>query len=565
MSLDHILEGTIAGERELSTVTTSICNKAHLRTYLESNSRHLGAATPWPGAEADAAERRRVLAWAESAVCQTPSQDLVRERLVQRLQDFEVALGSESAQQERDVLATIGDTLGRVAADRARLLMRIGVPVDSAPEVLFSRTIAGLPGAASRAKLARAWDGQLNRHADELLDALDALIELRWTRALENGYASPLEQTLVGSDLSESDVDTLLSEYINEAVAVHERLQADVRSTTRCTDDPMNHFAFYLRGLRAGLRLPVFPLEACLDTAATVIQSAFGCTVIRGGGQPATLSVGRSGRPMGIIQVDILDDLFAAVGPPTGIWTGEGTVQPVGRVLARCRRGDDGAQVLNFESAQSLFHEFGHAMTHLLLVDRRPDPGGLDHLPVERLEDLSAWFEKWVYHTEFTANARSDGDVAGGLALCRRVKALEFIGSQVRRVVVAAVDTEVHRRRDGVRAAFRRLDQSWGAGRFCQPADLVHHFTSQVFRTHPGMAGSTYLRSYAWSAEQFELRISLGLGNPYADRIDGALEPCFNPSMPSDPVDVLAIQRFYQRILADSDLQGGHPSDSPTG
>lgn len=483
-----------------------LANMAHLFVYLDGNRGHVNDShlTPyWNALEADIEKLSSALSDPWDAA----------------LRAYFVALAGK--REEEALLCCMSGVRGQLAASRTALLSRLGVSISGGPEATFARLIGHLDSAESRTKLAKAWDRLSDNHLPELAAATDRVIGARWSRARAAGHDSPLAFTLLGSRLDEHAAGEYLVDYLVSAADAYRTLEAEVGKATGCSEDPMNHFATYLNGIASGQPRPLIPLSACVDTAVEVIETVFGHRVVlKDETDTVVLSLWSPQRLSGVIQVDCVP----AVGARDPVMAAG---IPIGRALARCRNTGEG-RVLSFEAARSLMHEFGHAVNHVLLNPRRADLTGVRYLPAERLENLSAWFEKWVSHPRFAM--RVPEQERSRLPLAARIKSTEFLATQLQRAVVAMLDFRLHRSQTSVTSAFQQIVEEFGVGGCCALSDLLPHFGAPVFRVHPGLAGLCYLWSYSYGAEVFRL----------ADPRE-ALRSCLDPDMPSLRPDITGI------------------------
>ncbi|MET7746285.1 hypothetical protein [Streptomyces sp. NPDC005385] len=484
-------------------LTTDLTNTTHLFAYLDGNRRHLDFRhlTPYREAlDADTAQLGRLLPDAWGAALRTH------------------AVARAGWREEEALLSTMSAARERLTTDRATLLSTLKVSAAGGPETAFARLIGGLQAADSRRKLATVWERLSDKALPALTEATDRVIDARWSRARAAGHASPLAATLQRSRIDEHTAEAFLTDYLTYAVTTHRGVEATVSDATGCPDDPMTHFAAYLNSIASGERMPSIPLSACVDTAMEVIENVFGHRTVREDyADTVVLTLWSADSPKGTIQVDCAP-LQSSQGAdlPADL--------PIGRALARCRSTAVG-RTLTFEGAHSLMHEFGHAVNHVLLDPRPAGSTGVEYLPVERLEDLSAWFEKWVNHPRFIE--RVPAPDRGRLPLAARIKATEFHASQLQRAVVALMDFRLHQTETSVTSAFHEVCAEAEAEGLCHLADLVPHFGAAVFRAHPGLAGLCYVRSYAFAAETFRL----------ADPRE-ALRPCLDPTLASATLPV---------------------------
>jgi oligopeptidase A len=344
-----------------------------------------------------------------------------------------------------------------------------------------------------------------------------------------------------------------VADYVTQAIGGHDLLRDEIRTATDSPDDPMNHFAHYVRQITAGSALPLIPVRACVDLGRAVIEDVFGLEVTSLDPAATTvirLSLTRHGKATGAIHVEMKSagpaPSLPVARPLSSGGIAAGPELPVGRCLARYQLDEHGVQVMNLEAAHSLLHEFGHAVNHVLLAERRPGVTGLDYLPVERLEDLSAWFEKWAFHDELLRYTDFSAEQTRGLLVSRQVKMLEFLSTHLRRAVVGALDLQVHSEPVGIQEAFQRLIGQHDIEGYCALGDVLEYFVRPLFRAHPGCAGLTYLWSYAFGAERFEPFCAVTLQTAGARLSDDLLRSCFVPSEVSVRPDVSAVRRFYE-------------------
>lgn len=321
----------------------------------------------------------------------------------------------------------------------------------------------------------------------------------------------------------------------------------------------MDHFGYFVRSRLTGSDIPMLSLDDCLDFVFTMADCVFDLTVThieRENPHAVDVAVWSGGHRLGTISFDLLDTgrrHFSADGLPSIRARSNSTdmvLKPACHVLCRFQRGSDGIRLITFESAHSIFHEFGHALNHLLLRKRLPSQSGLDYLPVERLEDLSSWFEKWVFHPDLATHLFLSCQDKEGLAQCRHVKMLEFQRTNLERAVTAALDFDVHGRPEGgVMDSFEELDKQFGISDHCFFGDLLGHFTKPMFRANSG-ASFVYLWGSAYGAQHFAPFSNLRVGDIRPRKqVDDRFSSCFDPSEPSTEPSVQAVFDFYNVVL----------------
>jgi oligopeptidase A len=174
----------------------------------------------------------------------------------------------------------------------------------------------------------------------------------------------------------------------------------------------------------------------------------------------------------------------------------------------------------------------------------------LDYLPVERLEDLSSWFEKWVFHPDLATHLFLSSQDKEGLAQCQHVKMLEFHRTNLERAVAAALDFDIHMRSEGgLRDSFEELKEQFAISDHCFLGDLLGHFTKPMVRANPG-ASFVYLWGASYGAQNFAPFSNLRLGDIQPSKqFDGRFSSCFDPEEPSTEPSMQAVFDFYSMVL----------------
>lgn len=505
-------------------------NAAHLLTYAEGNQRHLGPVTAlrgrWERLLADPADDAATLALLERTACERPAAEQARQDLLALLRN-RAAQRSEAA-AVYPVYAQAREVLDGVEEARASLLARVGLRAGgAAPAAVYYRAVS-TASPATRGKLVHAWETQRARHTAPLLDRLDEVVRIRRAHARDEGAASVLDRTLRRSSLGEDRAAAFVEAYLERAVDATGRLAARIRTATGATDHPLDHFGAYARAVVGDAVLPDFPLDGCLDYLAAITRDVFGIELTRLPSARADEHVvlgTRDGQPVGVATFDLLGTDTAE---PRHNSVPAGPALPAARVLCRHRLDALGRRVVSFDGVHSILHEFGHVLNHWLLRRHTPSDTGLDYLPLERIEDLSIWFEKWAYHPRLPAHLALSAADEAGLAVCVRVKRLEFLAANLDRAVVAALDLDVHRRGDGgVEDSFRRIEARFALDGLCRLPTVAGYLLWPLCRAYPG-ANFAYLWGAAFGA-----------------RADPDLGPCLDPDAPGREPDLDTLFLFY--------------------
>jgi oligopeptidase A len=473
-------------------------------------------------------------------------------QLNERLQQVDIVQHDEVKQLQQE----LKDGLHRVERDQHEMLSRLKLTassreVASAFYVLQSR--AANPD--SRDRLEAAWQQIKENHSPNLTRLVDAMVEQRQLAAHRTGFENVLARTLERCRVNAADIEPFMATYLDYAIAAHRHLLSEIGEGLRLPNVGTAHFGHYLRCRFNTGDLPDFYLDHCLDYLLSVATAVFGLAFSTA--RSATTSVlsldaFRGDEMIGRINLDLWDNAGKAGGANhtkairnRTEW-GAFRQLPVAYVSCRFTRKADGKRLISFQNVHSLFHEFGHAINHLLIKGQIPNQSGLEYLPLERLEYLSLWFEKWIYHRDFLADICRDTDVAARIETCRQIKRLEYKRTLLERAVTAYLDFNLHRNGGGgLEACFAELDDKFGVREFCRLSDFVGYFGRPMFIANPG-ANFIYLWGEAGSCELFAPFAASSLAQIAARGTAGdPFAACFAFELPSATPDPASLFRFY--------------------
>lgn len=547
-------------------ITSIYNNVAYVFLYLEANEEHISydSLLPWQDAfHRDSELDARILGLLLRATFEDPDVEAARLAYVVQLSaKRDTHLDGTAAQLEM-LLTKAKGLLADEQAAKGALLARItrSDPPPS-PAAAFYRLLSITEAAETRSKLWRVWQAQSANQSPPLVDLVDQMVATRRAASMGRGHRSVLADTLRKCRVGEDVVADFSRRYLTRAIHSHEVLAAEVASVVGTDDQPMAHFPYFMRRVSAGLGRPLFSLDACLDFVFEVASRTFGLTLTRQSDLTAPVievAVRRDGKQIGQINCDLWD---AAGKPVSANYTkglrnrtdwGSHFQMPVAYVSCRFQR-INGVQRITFQNVHSLFHEFGHALNHVLIRKRISNQSGLEYLPLERLEIMSMWFEKWVYHPDFALRITEHDVDPGSVRLCQQLKALEYRRTYAERAVASVLDLDVHRRgAGGLDESFRDLDTRYGVGSTCHLHDLAVYFTWPMYQANPG-ANFVYLWGAAASVEAFARLEGTPLDGVLPD--DGqapTFAGCLDYDLPSAVPDPDSVFEFYDRLAAPAD------------
>ncbi|KAM7427756.1 hypothetical protein ABFA07_021165 [Porites harrisoni] len=206
--------------------------------------------------------------------------------------------------------------------------------------------------------------------------------------------------------------------------------------------------------------------------------------------------------------------------------------------------GADGTpSLMTFREVETLFHEFGHGLQHMLTTVPYSDAAGIKNIEWDAVELPSQFMENWLYDKAtmdlVSGHYRTGESLPDGL-FAKVCKARKFMaGSQMlRQLYFGALDMEIHSSSDPWRTIQDRISTEYTVVKPLEedrfPCSFLHIFSSAY-------AAGYY--SYKWaevmSADAFSAFVEVGLNNRNALREVG--------------------RRFRETVLASGGAR--HPSD----
>ncbi|MCA1569498.1 MAG: M3 family metallopeptidase [Chloroflexi bacterium] len=535
-------------------------NVAYIFLYLESNEAHVryDELLRWRAAFFDDADLTDTLACSiEGFHSDDPDVETSR-------RDYLATLRRPAQQDDlttaraAELQAAAKAVLHDVRTDQAAFLRKLGAdPGNGNPVAVFYGLSSRTGSATVRAKLGLMWEKVRDRRRRDLVALIDQQVGLRRASSADGGHRSVLARTLEMCRVTESDAVRYTDICLRGALESHRLLEEEIRNSIGVADRPVDHFGHYVRGLTGGRRAPLFHVDRCLAFLTEVGRTAFGLEFVelpRRSSHVIAYAVAEDGREVGAVNFDLWQSGARPANRTTGIRNRlecAGVVQrPVAYVSCRFEDAGGESGLITFQNVHSLFHEFGHAINHLLITKRLPNQSGLEYLPLERLENLSMWFEKWVYHPDLAEAFALDAAARDGLALCQQVKGLEYRRTHLERAVTAALDLDVHRHPTaGLAEVYAEIEERYELAGHCCLGDFLGSFTWPMFQAHPG-ANFAYLWGAADSAERFlpVMATSVAAVGPPSE-VRWQFRSCFDFDEPSDEPDPTAVYRFYDEVV----------------
>jgi oligopeptidase A len=275
-----------------------------------------------------------------------------------------------------------------------------------------------------RAQVARASGGD---HDNRPL--IEQILTLRLAQAERLGFANWAEVSLASKMAgSVAEVEQLLEDLRQAAHPAAERELADLRACAARHGAPeasdlqpwdVSHWAEVLRqesfDLDAEALRPWFPLDQVLQGLFGLCQRLFDIRIVSSDAGQAPLwhpdvrhfrvLDGASGSDLAAFYLDPFSRPGSKRG---GAWMDEclgrsrnrdgETVLPVAYLV--CNQSPpvgDTPSLMTFEEVETLFHEFGHGLQHMLSTVDRPQAAGINNVEWDAVELPSQFMENWCY------------------------------------------------------------------------------------------------------------------------------------------------------------------------
>jgi oligopeptidase A len=291
-----------------------------------------------------------------------------------------------------------------------------------APFLQYSRR-RDLRERAYKAHVSRASGGEQNN-----VPLIERILELRQEQAQRLGYANWAEVSLASKMAgSEAEVERLLEDL---RVAAYPAAQREIEELRQCAarhgapeaDDlqpwDVSFWAEVLRRERFDLDSealrPWFPLPRVLDGLFQLCDRLFAIHIAAADGEapiwhPDVRFFRVHDRATGApIAAFYLDPYSRPGSKRGGAWMDEclvrslrpdGTpVLPVAYLV--CNQSPpvgDAPSLMTFQEVETLFHEFGHGLHHMLTTVERPQAAGINNVEWDAVELPSQFMENWCY------------------------------------------------------------------------------------------------------------------------------------------------------------------------
>ena len=275
-----------------------------------------------------------------------------------------------------------------------------------------------------RAFITRASEGDLDNTAN-----IERILELRHEMVHLLGYDTYAELSIARKmapsvEAVESLMEELRTASYDKAVVEFEDLKAFAKEKHAAEADDLLHWdtAFWSERIREekyGLSdeelRPYFPLPQVLDGLFSLAHRLFGVTIAAADGEapvwhPDVRYFQVSDDSGEVIAHFYLDPYSRPAEKRGGAWMDEcltrgkfkGLVRlPVAYLVCNQSPPVDGKpSLMTFRDVETLFHEFGHGLQHMLTTVDFSGAAGINNVEWDAVELPSQFMENWCYHRE---------------------------------------------------------------------------------------------------------------------------------------------------------------------
>jgi oligopeptidase A len=319
---------------------------------------------------------------------------------------------------------SLRDLLAQAAGDAGEAGWRLGLDMPRVGPFLKYSQRRDLRETVYRAQVSRASSGELDNGP-----LMESILALRREQARRLGYANWAEVSLASKMAgSVAEVEELLEQLRAAAYPVAQRELEALRACAARHGAPEAgdlkpwDVAFWAEKLRqesfeldAEALRPWFPLEQVLQGLFGLCQRLFDIRIVSTDpGEAPTwhpdvryfrVLDGASGAPLAAFYLDPysrpgskrggawMDECLGRSRTPSGE-----PVLPVAYLI--CNQSPpvaDTPSLMTFDEVETLFHEFGHGLQHMLTTVERPQAAGINNVEWDAVELPSQFMENWCY------------------------------------------------------------------------------------------------------------------------------------------------------------------------
>lgn len=434
--------------------------------------------------------------------------------------------------------------------DKISLLQSLNITSDmNTLNSIFYTLLSRLEKKSVRKKLYTKWKGVELKHADFIEGKINEMFKLRLDNAIGEGFNNTLEKTLKSSNLSESEINSFLYEYLKESSSHFNILIEELKESLNDEVLIERDFPAYMKKIKDDSLIPNFQIDECLRHLFRISKVFFDLEfspIKKANDKLVFCDVFINSEKIGRINFDLWSKNEVNANYTLGIrnksnWLGEMHLPEAYICCKFIKSGEK--ELISFQNVHSLYHEFGHAINHILLKGRIANQTGLEYLPLERVECLSMWFEKWCFHSSFVTSMSCEDS---SIEKCQEMKKIEYQRSFLEKSVLACLDFICHKGNvKTLKDAYNYLDKEFGISEQLPLSNVLPYFTWPMFMAYPG-AHFSYLWGTAFSTELHNHYINSTLDELSSSQLNNdCFESCFDYTKRSKPSAINNVFKFY--------------------
>ena len=319
--------------------------------------------------------------------------------------------------------ASLRELLAQAARDAGESGWRLGLDMPRVVPFLKYSQRRDLREQVYRAQVSRASTGALDNHP-----LIEQILQLKLEQAQRLGYANWAEVSLASKMAgSVAEVETLLDDL---RAAAYPAAQQELEALAACASGhgaaeaadlkpwDVSYWAEVLRqesfDLDSEALRPWFSLDQVLQGLFGLCQRLFAIRIVAADGEAPVwhsdvryfrVLDGASGQSLAGFYLDPFSRPGSKRG---GAWMDEclgrsrnqagEAVLPVAYLI--CNQSPplgDTPSLMTFDEVETLFHEFGHGLQHMLTTVERPQAAGINNVEWDAVELPSQFMENWCY------------------------------------------------------------------------------------------------------------------------------------------------------------------------
>lgn len=419
-------------------------------------------------------------------------------------------------------------------------LRRLGVSADKGMEdYFFSRLVSRTENTDVRHKMGKLWLLQKNQSIPIFEQKLCDLVKIRKEISNSIGVSSPAKTIVEDGFLGYDQLIQFMDNCFEELNHLNQWLHSQINPLYPDKVNLLVDYPYHVNTTnkpKSGLRVP---FDYCMSFIKDICLRYLNLDIEVSTSPNFHLVVKKENKILGFVKFDIIG---------RAIKIKEGNEEGmIGRILVKSYDEDTGT--VNVTDVQSIFHELGHAIAHILSFSKAYSNYKFDKLSYEKMELLSTWFEKWVFTTEFEKAMKMNSLQKLVYKQKNKIRAMESIRFFQANTMSAYVDLILHSDSSKTPSSIlNSVMRKFPNLRNIPTADLLSTFCHFTFRSHPG-GGFIYPIAECFSAQQHMFIINANAGERKEFIVPDGLQAAFSSEKALELPNPSAPRKFLAHLL----------------